>query len=126
MAEQKKQARTGVARKKTAQKTTEITSDSKVKTPRGKAKQAPEAPAEAGFESLRSAAAEELRHRGQQIAKKLREKSEAGDTQSTKLLIELAKESGVKKLAKGKSVALRIASDPEWNEAGEKEVEAGE
>lgn len=128
MAEQKVRARAGAGKKAASGKA----GGSAARKSRGTAQAKRSAPGgrkpEAGFESLRKAAVKELVQGGEQIAKKLREKSEAGDTQSTKLLIELASKPRAKKPAKAKSVALEIAAEREWEEgpatAGPAEVES--
>lgn len=71
-----------------------------------------------GLEKFLAAAACELEAGSKRIAKKLRVKSEAGDTKSTKLLLELASLQTVERGAKAESVALEIAAAPEWKEAG--------
>jgi hypothetical protein len=67
-----------------------------------------------GLDMLRNAAADELRKNGKKIAANLRRKSEAGDPQSTKLLITIAEKPKKTKPLGEVSVAVEIASDDNW------------
>jgi len=123
MAEQRKRAAASTAKKKAVRKPAGTKTGSNKAAARTKTKAGSEQ-SEAGFEQLLSAVQNELSQRGELIARKLRQKSEAGDTQSTKLLIALATKPSQKLVAKAESVALKIASDPEWKPEGRQETQA--
>jgi hypothetical protein len=67
-----------------------------------------------GLDMLRNAAADELWKNGKRIAANLRRKSEAGDPQSTKLLMTIAEKPKTKKPQTEASVAVEIGSDDDW------------
>jgi hypothetical protein len=67
-----------------------------------------------GLDLLRDAVVDELRKNGKRIAANLRRKSEAGDPQSTKLLMTIAEKPKAKKPLGEVSVAVEIASDDNW------------
>ncbi|MDR3793373.1 MAG: hypothetical protein P4L03_08330 [Terracidiphilus sp.] len=67
-----------------------------------------------GLDMLRNAAADELRKNGKRIAANLRRKSEAGDPQSTKLLMTIAEKPKKTKPQTEASVAVEIGSDDTW------------
>ena len=70
-----------------------------------------------GIDTLRRAVGKELIQNGGKIAEKLRKKSEEGDVPSTKLLVELAKQTSLGKpdiAKKKKSMAKKYATEPEW------------
>jgi hypothetical protein len=116
MAEQKKRARAGTAGKKAVAKPEGTAVKQQRKPAVKRAKKATGEQVVAGFEMLRSAALNELSQNGERIAQKLREKSELGDTKSTKLLIELATKMKIPKpVTNLESVALKIEADPEWS-----------
>ena len=124
MAEQKKRASVRTAGKKAVRKPTISAPEQNQALEAEKMAKAIEEQAEASIDTFRSAAQDELRKSGQEIAQKLREKSVQGDTKSTKLLIELATKPSAKKVAKAESVALKIAADPEWNGKAKKKANA--
>ncbi|MDR3725015.1 MAG: hypothetical protein P4K83_11070 [Terracidiphilus sp.] len=72
-----------------------------------------------GLDPLRDAVVDELRRNPTKIAQTLREKAEEGDTQSTKLIVEIMQKPKKKKPKEGKSVAMEIASDRTWEFAAE-------
>jgi len=70
-----------------------------------------------GFESFCQAVADQLHERGPQIARKLGQRSAAGDLPCTKLMLDLtdpAKKRKRKTSGAEESVAIRIAAEPDW------------
>jgi hypothetical protein len=119
MAQAKGKQSKAVSAKTTRKSATAAAAGGKVRAA-AKAIEAPtvaEAEDETGFESFCQAVANQLHEKGPQIARKLGQKSAAGDLHCTKLMIDLAdpaKKRKRKPSGPESSVAIKIASEPEW------------
>jgi hypothetical protein len=83
---------------------------------------------EDGFETLRSAADEQLNRRSSQIAEALGKKAAKGDLNSAKFLLTVAEKKGNKnarKTRRGVVVAESIAQERPWEGPAETKPEAG-
>ena len=110
--QKQKRAETGT----TAKQNIEKKKKPSVKQREKKEKEVQEAVAD-GIDTLRKAVGKELIESGGKIAEKLRKKSEEGDVSSTKLLVELAKQTSLGKIdtaKKKKSMAKKYATEKEW------------
>jgi hypothetical protein len=83
---------------------------------------------EDGFETLRSAADEQLGRRSGEIAEALGKKAADGDLNSAKFLLTVAEKKGNKnsrKIRRGLLVAENLAHEPPWKEPPEMKTESG-